>query len=119
MVAARCKDTPLYIASHHSSYRDIQSFTTHMLTDSYQLTLSNLLFDLVYRPSKPTFLYCCLRHCGRQMGEIEVADITFVSLEVRIVPEEFIEFVSPRFSFKENILAVFFELFFYLCGYCE
>jgi hypothetical protein len=119
MVAARCKDTPLYIASHHSSYRDIQSFTTHMLADSHELALSNLLLDLVYRPSKPTFLYCCLRHCGRQMGEIEVADIAFVSLEVRIVPEEFIEFVSPRFSFKENILTVFLELFFYLCGYCE
>jgi hypothetical protein len=53
------------------------------------------------------------------MGEIEVADIAFVSLEVRIVPEEFIEFVSPRFSFKENILTVFLELFFYFGGYCE
>jgi len=34
------------------------------------------------------------------MSEIEVPDIAFVSLEVWIIPEEFIKFVSSRLALK-------------------
>jgi hypothetical protein len=33
------------------------------------------------------------------MSEIEVAYITFVSLEVRVIPEKFIELISSGLSF--------------------
>lgn len=93
-MAAGGKNASFNISSHHSPNRDVQSLPAHMFADSHKLTLSNLFLDLLCWSSQPAFLYCCLRHCGRQMSEIEVAYITFVSLEVRVIPEKFIEFIS-------------------------
>lgn len=66
-----------------------------------------------------TFLNSSLSHRFGQYREIEIRDISFIPLEVWIISEVFIEFVSSGFSLEENVLAVFWEFGLDRFGYSE
>jgi hypothetical protein len=55
-------------------------------------------------------------HGDGESFEIEIRHISFISLEVGVVPEEFIELVPPRLPFKKDIFTVGLELFLYFKG---
>lgn len=89
-----------------------------MFAYSNEFQVSNLFLYFVNRSLKLTFLYCCASHCGWKYSEIEISYVSFVSLEVRIVFEEFVKFVSSGLPLKKDVFAVFFELFFNFDSNC-
>jgi hypothetical protein len=84
-----------------------------VLTDSDQLKLHDLPFDVFGICLQPAFLHCSFRHDLGEHLEVEVGDVSLVSLKVGIVSEELIELIASRLPLQQNVFAVRFELLFH------
>lgn len=100
MVAARCKDAAFCVALKQPSHGDVQGLAAHVLAYSNQLVLCYFFLYLLHLSLQLAFLYGSGSDSAGQLLEIEVRNISLVSLEVRVVSEELIELVSSRLPFE-------------------
>lgn len=94
MMAARCEDAAFGVALKQTTHRDVQGLTTHMLAYSNQLIFRNFFLYLFHLSLQFAFLNSSHSDSTRQHLEIEIRDISLVSLEVRIISEVLIELIS-------------------------
>ena len=87
-----------------------------MFANSNKLQLSYFGLNFTWIFFKFAFLNSSVSHSGRKDSEIKISHISFISLEVRIVFEEPIKFVTSRLPFEKDVVAMSFEFFLYFAG---